>query len=534
VETLNFGPRLAWLSVLRTVWKRKLLIALVAALVGGLAMAVVFALPAVYRAQAVILVESQRIPERFVTSTVSSDLNDRLSNLKQQILSYSRLLTIIQKYNLYRDKRQSTPEEEIIEMMRRDTGVELERGWSTEQPGAFRITYEGREPAVVAQVANELAELFIDQNLRSREVNAVGTAEFLEDQLAEAKRRLEEQEARLTEYKRTHNGELPQQENALNASLSRLQLQLQSVQEQISRAQQNQALRDGELETAQTSRAAVIQMTEQAAEGTPAGATAAAAQKDSALIEKQLAALQSRYTASHPDVKALSEILARTRLREAQSTAAETAPVQGAATKNVTDSGKLLIGGTLLRERERVEQLKTLRGIAVKQIEDAEAERVRVLREMAALEARMRQLPVREQQMTGLLRDYEISKANYQSLLNKQLAARMATEMERNQKSERFTVLDSARIPEKPVRPDRTVLSGAGWLIGLVLSIGAAFAVELRRNVLLGEWELPEGTPVLGRVPRIDLRPQDARRTKKRDPASPLLSGRAVSERMSS
>jgi succinoglycan biosynthesis transport protein ExoP len=170
----------------------------------------------------------------------------------------------------------------------------------------------------------------------------------------------------------------------------------------------------------------------------------------------------------------------------------------------------------------------------VKQIEDAEAERVRVLREMAALEARMRQLPVREQQMTGLLRDYEISKANYQSLLNKQLAARMATEMERNQKSERFTVLDSARIPEKPVRPDRTVLSGAGWLIGLVLSIGAAFAVELRRNVLLGEWELPEGTPVLGRVPRIDLRPQDARRTKKRDPASPLLSGRAVSERMSS
>jgi capsular polysaccharide biosynthesis protein len=82
----------------------------------------------------------------------------------------------------------------------------------------------------------------------------------------------------------------------------------------------------------------------------------------------------------------------------------------------------------------------------------------------------------------------------------------MAAEMELNQKSESFRVLDSARIPEKPIKPDRLLLSVAGWGVGLALATGIGLAIELNKNVLLGEWELPADTPILGRVPKIVAR----------------------------
>ena len=143
MEPLNYRPQYSPLSIARALWKHKVLMTFIWIVAGAVATAVVFCLPAVYRAEIVILVESQRIPERFVASTVSADLNDRLSNLKQQILSYTRLLNIINKYDLYRSERKRKSEEEVIELMRKDTNVVLERGWSKEQPGAFRISYEG-------------------------------------------------------------------------------------------------------------------------------------------------------------------------------------------------------------------------------------------------------------------------------------------------------------------------------------------------------------------------------------------------------
>ena len=499
MEPLNYRPQYSPLSIARALWKHKVLMTFIWIVAGAVATAVVFCLPAVYRAEIVILVESQRIPERFVASTVSADLNDRLSNLKQQILSYTRLLNIINKYDLYRSERKRKSEEEVIELMRKDTNVVLERGWSKEQPGAFRISYEGEEPAVVAQVANELGELFIDQNLRSREVNALGTSEFLQDQLGEAKRRLEEQEAKLGDYKRTHNGELPQQESGLTASLNRLQSQLQNVQDELSRAQQNKALKDSDVETARTSQTALVNLSERGVDpGQPSG-SAVTVEKESTLLEAQLAALQARYSDTHPDVRAARAALAKAKEREAQ----EAAAVPAVAASRPAAKGSEVTNGTLIRERERVEQSKALQANAAKQVDDLEAERRRVLREIAGMQARLLQLPVREQQMAGLVRDYENSKANYQSLLDKKLAAEMATQMEKNQKSERFTVLDSARVPTKPIKPDRVLFGVGGWVLGLLVALTGGLVFEFHKNVVLGEWELPAGTVVLGRVPRI-------------------------------
>ena len=115
--------------------------------------------------------------------------------------------------------------------------------------------------------------------------------------------------------------------------------------------------------------------------------------------------------------------------------------------------------------------------------------------------------------MAEVTRDYGISKANYNSLQDKIFAADMATEMERRQKSERFTVLDPAQIPEKPVSPNRPLLAGLGSSGGLVLSLGFWLFCDIRKNKLLGEWELPDGSVVLGRVPYLASKGADARRS---------------------
>ena len=323
---------------------------------------------------------------------------------------------------------------------------------------------------------------------------------------------MEEQEGKLSEYKRQHNGELPQQENTLVASLNRLQTQLQGVQDEVSRTEQFKIMNESEINTAQTSQTALTQITERAGEsGSASGDPAASPAGEIEQTEKRLAVLRTRYTEGHPDVKEAREALAKLKEREAKRTAPQAAVGHaggkpGADGRETPNPNSMMMSSTLIRERERIEQLKTQQSLAVKQLADLASEKERVLRETAAVQARLQQLPLREQQMVGLARDYENSKANYQSLLNKKLAAEMATQMEKNQKSERFTVLDSARVPEKPVAPDRLLLGLAGWMVGLVLGMTIGLAVEFNRNVVLGEWELPKETPVLGCVPRIVLR----------------------------
>jgi uncharacterized protein involved in exopolysaccharide biosynthesis len=157
------------------------------------------------------------------------------------------------------------------------------------------------------------------------------------------------------------------------------------------------------------------------------------------------------------------------------------------------------------RMREQVASLKAQIKASDKELEDRNAEQQRILGEIGGYQRRVERMPMREQEMAQVTRDYEISKTNYKSLLDKKTAAGMALDMERRQQSERFIVLDRAQLPEKPIKPNRPQLYAAGSVLGLALALLMGFAAELRQNVILGEWELPEGTPVLARLPRIEL-----------------------------
>src|SRR5579883_2108020 len=165
------------LSLVRMLWKQRWLCVIAFLVLSALTGTIVYLLPAVYRAEALVLIDGQKIPERFVTATVNAELQDRLATISQRILSSTRLQKIIDTFDLYHDQRKSYTQEEILEMMRADIKVTVEKGWTHDRPGAFRVSYEGKNPTVVAEVANQIANLFIEENLRARETNAEGTAE---------------------------------------------------------------------------------------------------------------------------------------------------------------------------------------------------------------------------------------------------------------------------------------------------------------------------------------------------------------------
>jgi hypothetical protein len=163
----------------------------------------------------------------------------------------------------------------------------------------------------------------------------------------------------------------------------------------------------------------------------------------------------------------------------------------------------LQLSEALIRSREGTESLTTQQDLAAKEIVALQGERKGVLARLDTIEKGIGKLPIREQELASIKRDYEITKANYQSLLDKKLSAEMATDMEKRQKAERFTIIDAARVPEKPVKPNRPLLYALSSFGGLLLGIVLALGRELRNNTILGEWELPKGVPVLGRIPRI-------------------------------
>jgi uncharacterized protein involved in exopolysaccharide biosynthesis len=156
--------------------------------------------------------------------------------------------------------------------------------------------------------------------------------------------------------------------------------------------------------------------------------------------------------------------------------------------------------------RERVRDIKAQVTAVSREIDMRVADERKLRSDMGGVQGRMDRLPLREQEMAQVMRDFEVSQKNYQALLGKKLSADMATDLERRQKAERFTIVDPARTPGAPFKPNRQMLYLMGFGAALLLGIAAAFGNEMRKGVLLGEWEFPPNTVILGALPRIEIR----------------------------
>lgn len=180
------------LDIVLEVWSRRRWLAiLIFAGTFAAVVSIVKFLPDVYRASAKVLIERQQIPEAFVRSTVTSVVETRLQTMRQEILSRSRLENLITRFDLYTDMKKQASLERVIQRMRRDIQVELkqvEREARDVASSTFTISYSGSDPQKAALVTNTLASFYVEENIKIRERQAVGTSQFIQSRMEETKK----------------------------------------------------------------------------------------------------------------------------------------------------------------------------------------------------------------------------------------------------------------------------------------------------------------------------------------------------------
>ncbi len=439
--------------------------------------------PVKYRSEALILVEQQKVPELYVTPNVVTDLQDRLQSMTQQILSRTRLQKLIEQFGLYGDLQQHMTSDEIVDKMRTDIRIELVQApRRQDELTAFRISFLYSNARVAQQITNELTSLFIDENLQARGQQSVGTTNFLENQLEQARQDLAQQEQSLREYKLRFIGQLPEQQQSMLQMLGSLQSQLEANSAAIERSEHERIY----LESMRSEYRA-LEDSVPSADGSAAASPIATADATLRDLRKQLTDLEARYTPRHPDVEKLQDEIADWELKRKQLESKQ---------EDTTSKDASTTPATTPRSISSAEVESRLKVITA-EIEDYQEAAKKLRARMDDLESRLNLVPMREQQLAEVNRNYENSRQNYQSLLQKKMQSELATNLEKRQQGEQFRIIDPPNLPLKPSEPNRLAIIGIGWVLGLCVGVGLTALHEAADDTVHSERSLLQSLPAL-------------------------------------
>ncbi|HUN55359.1 MAG TPA: GNVR domain-containing protein [Smithella sp.] len=444
--------------------------------------------PKKYMASSLILVNVQSVPEAFVQATVTSKVEERLQSIAQEVMSRTRLEQIIKEFNLYEKEKKHLSQEEVIALMRDNIKVELPR--KNEEKKSFTISYIGNDPRVVTAVTNKLASLFIEENLRIREHQAVGTKDFLVKQLDLAKAELDKQEAAVAQYKRRYMGTLPEQRDTNIKFLDELQTQYQRLGESLRDAQDRKLFIQKQLtdmespislhgtkEYEKASKSSSL--LNDAAPSTPSKEVGGSYESQKESLTRALQDLRTKYTENYPDV-----IIAKKKLADLEKN------------KEVYNVNKYDPRYGELKKQLTMIDLEINRFIDEQRITKGQIEKYM---------SRVEQTPAREQDMASLLRQYQSTKDTYEGLLKKSQEAQQAENLEKEQKGEQFRIIDTARLPEKPFSPNIPKILIISLLAGIGSGLGLAFIREQMDRSFhdVEDVEISLGIKVLAVIPKI-------------------------------
>jgi polysaccharide chain length determinant protein (PEP-CTERM system associated) len=438
-------------------------------------------LPKMYEASTLILVQPQRVPEKIVQPVVDIDSEHRISTISQQIMSRSNLERVIERFKLFSgvEPKDMFMEDKVNDLRSR-IKVEVSRTRSRNDADAFSIFFRDRDPQVTMQVANGLATFFIDENLKSREGQAVGTTDFLDAELETMRKRLEEEEDRLKQYRQANMGELPEQLASNLEILGRLHSQLGQKEESLRSARVSLAA----LETESVMRQNSLIAASSARSGRGSEETMSVAE-----LQERLNALRAGYTDQHPDVVRLRAKIEKLQAEEAAN------PKSGPSEPKSASEAISAAGPGAVRQKILIEG----------DIQGLLGDIARLNQEIRYYQRRVEAAPKREQEMLSLRRNYDNIKNSYSSLLNRKLEADISVNMEKKQKGEQFHIIDPARLPVRPVSPDPRRLFLITILAGLGLGCGLVFLLDMMDTSVrrLDDFEEKFGMVVLASVPRI-------------------------------
>jgi polysaccharide chain length determinant protein (PEP-CTERM system associated) len=457
-------------------------------LTGVLGFAATLVLPKKYTSSTMVLVEPPAVDPKVLPENATEDLYRDLSSMRDQILSRSRLQPILTKFNVFPKKKESDQIDDLIDQLKQDIEVELIQplpGSISKQPPGFHVSVTLSDPVVAQQVCTELTSMFMQQNTNTTTTRLNDTNSFLAQELADAKTNLDETDAKLAQFKREHLGTLPEEEQSNMGLLTGMNAQLEATTQSISRAQQDKTFNESLL-------AEQVQSWKAMKEGV---GNADTLDTQLASLQDQLSALLAKYTPEHPDVvKTKAEI---EELKRRMATMGADAKDASSASANATPA----------HEPPQIQQMRA----KIKQdeinIADLTRHQAQIQRDIGTLQAHLQASPVVEQQMKELTRNYQTALDHYNDLLKDQQKSVMLTDLQGQQKAQRFRVLDQPNLPTEPSFPKKVIFVGGGLGAGLALGAGILYLIAMADKTMYTEQdiELCLKLPVLTLVPSFEV-----------------------------
>jgi polysaccharide chain length determinant protein (PEP-CTERM system associated) len=401
-----------------------------------------------YVSQTLVLVEQQKVPESYVKSVVTEDLNGRLATMKEQILSRSRLQPIIERFNLFANGKLSM--DDRIDLTRKNIGIapiQSEIARTNGLPG-FYISFKASDARTAQLVCGEIQSLFVNENVSDRANAAAGTTDFLQGQLADAKAKLDEQDARLAKFEQTYMGKLPGAEASNINMMTTLNTQLDAATQAISRMEQNKSYAESLMSIQQQNQP----------QGSEHGGGPQTQQVELQQLLAQEADLTSRYTDDYPDVVSVRRKIAELRAKIAATPPPPPVAVTSSTTSKATDSVS-------------VQQFRLQMHAMDQEIDQKKRDQAAIQAQLHLYQDRVASSPAIEEEYKAITRDNQTAQAFYADLLNKIQTAKMATDLEKRQQGEQFRVMDEPNLPESPSFPKRGVFVGGGLAAGLGLGL---------------------------------------------------------------
>jgi polysaccharide chain length determinant protein (PEP-CTERM system associated) len=459
--------------------RRKLWIILLTLGISVCIAVVALRLPSIYRAETVILVDPQKVPDSVVPTSVSGTVADRLSTIRQEVMSPTQLGLLTKEMNLYPELRDKVSEQELVSRMQKSTTIEVVDSGG-QRLSAFRIAYTDTDKNQVARVANRLASLFIERNLQARQKHFNGTSQFLETELQETKHQLEEKEHLLQDVKSRYIMDLPESKQYHLEAMNTLRDQLRNSQDQVNRDRQSKVY----IQSMAGMSTQTIDLDQQAS------ASKSPYQAQLQKLEARLKDMQLRYGPNYPDVRKLRNELNQLKAKSESEKSGTDTPDPQLSTPTHQAHNPVVEA-----EVNKLDQ----------DIEDQTKIQTELEKQIQYHVGKLQQVPVFEQQIAGLMRDYDTIRNHYNQLQAKKLDAVMAGELETHQAGERFEVLDPAIPPDGPAGPRRVIMIVSGLFFGLMCGVGVAFLVEVSDESVRHEREAAQifGKPVLAGIPMI-------------------------------
>jgi polysaccharide biosynthesis transport protein len=489
-----------YLVVLR---RRRAQVLRVAAAVFGLAVLLAILLPTVYRATAKLLIEQEMAPD-LVPSTVTGYVNQRIKIIETRVLTPENLAKVAEKAGIFEKERAAGKVREVGARMRDHIKVETvsanvtdpRSGATSTATVALNVSYDASSPDVAQKAAQELGTLFVNENRVVRTAKAQRTSGFLGEEEQRLRQHIDELEAKLAEYKEKNRGQLPELMNLNMQMFERSQRELEEAERQIYALEERKVQLQSQLA-----------LVEPHTGNSPGGRLRE--------VEAQYLSASSVYSPDHPDVVRLKRELDS--LKKQMGVSDSRAAVEGEykkATQDLAAAREKYAEDhpSVAQLKKRVATLETQMrkappprsGFSVRpdnpayvnlqtqidtvelNLRAAKEQRASAQQKIKDYETRLVQTPRVEQEGLALQREYESAVKKYREIKQSLMSAELALELEKEQRGERYSILEPPERPDSPHSPNRRAIILLGLVLGLGAGVGYASVAEYMDRTIRG------------------------------------------------